>query len=400
MSAFISSRRARIGSLFLGTLFALGLFSSSLIAQKEDAKPKAKAETKEKAEKKDPFAVPEKGDAAAYVTYIEELGEYKPNITSQAEYIEAMTKIQTSMLKAGELGLAQNPDEKQIIPLLRAKVVGIISLHQLGVREDPKEALTTLEKYVDDKRKPVADFAKVFLKNAKMALIDSLSDEERNALVEDIIGSAEKEGLTRFNVGLVNQLASAMEQSATNEEAAAYYRRFAALAAKSDNEQIAEYAIKLEGIARRLGLPGNKMDVFGKTVAGEKFDWESYRGKVVLVDFWASWCGPCIQELPNVKANYKKYHNRGFEVVGVNLDDDKEKLQSFVKAQDVPWVNIFPEKEEERGWEHPLANHYGITGIPATILVDQEGKVVSLSARGPELGALLEELLGDKSSTK
>jgi hypothetical protein len=98
--------------------------------------------------------------------------------------------------------------------------------------------------------------------------------------------------------------------------------------------------------------------------------------------------------LPNVKRNYRKYHDKGFEVVGVSLDDDKDALEKFVADQKIPWPILFGDPSTGQGFELPLATYYGITGIPTVLLTNQKGEVVSLNARGPELGKKLAELLG------
>ena len=142
-----------------------------------------------------------------------------------------------------------------------------------------------------------------------------------------------------------------------------------------------------------MGLLGNPIDLSGKLVDGSDFDWEAYRGKVVLVDFWATWCGPCIAEAPNVRKNYDLYHDRGFEVVGISLDSKKSALDAYIKKEQVPWVNLF---EDGAGWKHPMAVKYGVGAIPTVFLVDRDGEVVSLP-RGAELGNQLRLLLTTKA---
>jgi thiol-disulfide isomerase/thioredoxin len=139
------------------------------------------------------------------------------------------------------------------------------------------------------------------------------------------------------------------------------------------------------------------LELSGKFLDGSELDWDSYRGKVVLVDYWATWCGPCRAEVPNVLENYLKYHDKGFDVVGISLDDKRSDAEEYVKQTNIPWPSLFHEASDASGWQNPMAVKYGITGIPTAILVDQEGNVVSMQARGPRLGALLEKLLGKPS---
>jgi thiol-disulfide isomerase/thioredoxin len=146
----------------------------------------------------------------------------------------------------------------------------------------------------------------------------------------------------------------------------------------------------IEGLGRRLRLPGNKLEVEGTLMGGKPIDWETYRGKVVLVDFWASWCPECLKEVPNILEAYRQYHDKGFEVIGVCLDDDRRPAEASIKQTGMTWPQLF----EEGSTSNPMATKYAITGIPRAILVDQQGKVVSMLARGPFLEEELRKLLG------
>jgi peroxiredoxin len=92
---------------------------------------------------------------------------------------------------------------------------------------------------------------------------------------------------------------------------------------------------------------------------------------------------------------YSAYHEKGFEVVGISLDNRREQAESYIEQYDLPWPNLFSEKANERSWEHPMAVYYGVTGIPLAVLVDRDGKVVSLMARGENLARELRRLLGE-----
>ncbi len=135
----------------------------------------------------------------------------------------------------------------------------------------------------------------------------------------------------------------------------------------------------------------------GITLEGKRFDIESRRGKVVLVDFWASWCVPCHEELPLLKSPYERYHDDGLEIVGVSLDESKEKLASFVQRQGMPWPQIYPDTPGERGWENPLLFQYTIRAIPYTLLVDRQGTIIASGLIGPTLEEAVDKVMaGEK----
>lgn len=107
---------------------------------------------------------------------------------------------------------------------------------------------------------------------------------------------------------------------------------------------------------------------------GHDLSISKYKGKVVLVDFWATWCPPCIVKVPEIVKTYNKYHDKGFEVVGISLDEEKDKLETFIKQRKMPWPEFFDGKR----WDNKLAVKYGIDQTPTTYLIGRDGKIIAL----------------------
>ena len=123
-------------------------------------------------------------------------------------------------------------------------------------------------------------------------------------------------------------------------------------------------------------------------VDGREVDLAKLRGKVVLVDFWATWCGPCVGEIPNVVKAYEKLHDKGFEIVGISFDEDKAKLEAMTKQKGMAWPQFF----DGKGWKNEFGGKFGINSIPRMWLVDKKGMVVDTEGRA-DLAEKVEKLL-------
>lgn len=323
----------------------------------------------------------------------------RPTGNSRQEFIESYKEIQREVLAAADKVLA-HPDaagekgDQLSAAAIGAKVSALRLLGRLGDAKAKDEVKQELAKHAGDKRPKVAEVIELVTLAERFTPAPNADPAALKAMTADAKQYFSNAKIAPQHVMIMQGLASQLEQHDAEAEAADAYKTFGELLSKSDDKRLAALGRQFAGTARRLGLMGQPMEVYGTQLDGKPLDWKSYQGKVVLVDFWATWCGPCVRELPNILKNYEAYHDRGFEVIGVSVDEKKPDVEEFVAQRKIPWTMVLDKEFKSAGKEDSLASYYGVSGIPTVILVDKEGKVVSLNARGPELGKMLAQLLG------
>lgn len=377
------------GLLLTGTVLSPQVM---LHAQEDNSKPEtkeAKADpdttSEEENEEPDPFEVPDGS--------VEELNAYISKVKRvPVRTVDQLKDKINAVVSAAEKIIAAETKEQIEVAAIKEKLAALAALKRYDRAAAEREA-EFLEQLADHKSETVQQLLKVSRLKEKAAGIVGMSEAQRSEFLEELFTVINQEGLSRDLYSLTSSVASGLA-TADADAGADVYLQLADAMEKSDDPALVERADRTRGSARRVKLPGNFMEIEGTTADGEPFDWDSYRGKVVLVDFWASWCGPCRREIPNMKEQLEKYGDKGFAIVGINLDNTREAYQKYVDEQELTWENLLSDKEGEQGWNHPLVTYYGVSGIPTAILVDKEGKVVTLSARGTNLNRHLEELLG------
>ena len=165
---------------------------------------------------------------------------------------------------------------------------------------------------------------------------------------------------------------------------------------RSQEHQVAPQLISaFNQMAQKIKLPrkGETMNIKFTGLMGQDVDLATMKGKVVLVDFWSTECGPCLREIPHMVSMYEKYKDQGFSIISISLDRaaDKEKLKGFIVDNKMPW----PQHFDGKGWKSDLARKYGITVMPTTFLIGKDGTVVASNLRGKSLDTTVSQYLSE-----
>jgi thiol-disulfide isomerase/thioredoxin len=340
----------------------------------------------------DVLRVPD-GSPEELLAFIEKIQKVPPAARDRASIVDYVRKVYGATVVAVDK-IGDRGSEGEQVKAINEKLAALQVLRRVETEGADKQMRDYLATLAADKRSFVPPLAKVYHLATRLGEVDRGDHDSLEKLADEVREHVKTAKLDARNLNIAYQTASLLERAGLTKQALEAYVDFAAAFAASDDPKVRENAAMLEGSARYLALPGNAMDVKGKTVDGKEFDVKSWEGKVVLVDFWATWCGPCIAELPTLRDCYEKYHDRGFEVVGISLDSDRSRLDAFLAREELPWTTLFSADETATGWKHPLAAKYGVMSIPRGVLIDRKGKVVSLDAHGDTLWDLLATQIG------
>jgi thiol-disulfide isomerase/thioredoxin len=301
-----------------------------------------------------------------------------------AQFHVDRVRLLNSVVKAAKSPDEQSTYKKQIIDSLVAAVqTGLYpNGEKLIERLAAEDQGGKLESYAAF-RKLGADFA---LRNEEQGANLMVNQKK---WMSDLKSFLEKYPRSDEAPDALLQLASAFEFNAEEDEARTYYTQLA------KDFPATEPGKKAAGALARLDLVGKTLVLKGAGLKNDEVDATQFRGKVLLVAFWATWAEPVKRDLPELTKVYQKYHKGGFEIIGVSLDSERRELDAFLKENPLPWPQIF----EPGGMDSRLATEYGIISLPTMILVDAQGKVLNRNIRtAAELARQLEKPLAGGSS--
>ena len=264
---------------------------------------------------------------------------------------------------------AEKPPFKEVFKKLDGQV-------RSALKKDKTEGIKELERVG---RMLSKDYPEEFMPYAMLSAVARMTSDQkkRDSLLKELLNLESKKTVPA-DVALLVHVQVKMQMAMTNPDKDQKLKTLKELVAiDSKDPKVARVIGQAKGQIKKMEALGKPLAMKFKAVDGRKVDLAKMKGKVVLIDFWATWCGPCVREIPSVKKTYDELHEEGFEIIGVSLDSDKKKLEDFLVKNDMPWPQFF----DGKGWKTSLAQEHGISSIPAMWLVDKEGNLVDQNAR-------------------
>jgi thiol-disulfide isomerase/thioredoxin len=306
----------------------------------------------------------------------------RSKVTDQAYVQQFIKETKDAMVrKAGLIGelYRADPENPRLATLLPERWRALSPM--MTGRPDVTELAAELDEVIAKTRN--AGLKKdAALWKAQIALYTARDDAARRKAVEDFIALDPKDPRGADLLMLLS-----FNSQGGPEAQKELYQRIVDLYPDSSAAESAR------GSLRRFEAVGKPFELeFTEAVSGAKISMKDLKGKVVVIDFWATWCGPCVAEMPKMKSLYAEYKDKGVEFIGVSLDQKEgglEKVKEFVHREGISWPQYF----QGDGWNSEFSRSWGINSIPAVFVVDQQGKLYSVEARG-KLETLIPELLG------
>ena len=253
-----------------------------------------------------------------------------------------------------------------------------------------RDASNQLLKVIDDKTDPVRQQAELDSLTSSAALMVNDTEEKREEVLDHILTYLEdRKELTLNDVQTGMVVAFYLEMQPHKTPARDVYALIDERLENDPRDEMKALRLNLQANIRRLEMLGQKFELDAQSIAGKQIKTDDFAGKFVLVDFFASWCVPCIEEVPRIQRHYAKYREKGLEVIAISIDDDRQALDKYLDDKKLPWPVIHDDATDPK---EKLQIRFGISSLPYVLLLNKEGVVVSLEARGAELDRLMERI--------